>query len=148
MFSSGSEDRLAAASPVRAAGCRGLHVRLAWRSLFFVFTPLHACRPSGQPFFSACFPLFPTSTRKCECVCVCVCVFQFGVFPRFPRIAFKCVCVCVCVCVCFAFIAPSGASPAASDPFHTILQPLFRISYTPCDFNCRSSLLDTAMAWY
>ena len=37
------------------------------------------------------------------CVCVCVCdfcgtgVFQFGVFPRFPRIPFKCVCVCVCV---------------------------------------------------
>ena len=61
-------------APVRAAGCcRGLHVRLAWRSSFFVFTPLHACRLSGQPFFSACFPLFPTSTRKCVCVCVCVC---------------------------------------------------------------------------
>ena len=38
--------------------------------------------------------------------------------------------------------------PAASDPVHTILQPLFRLSYTPSDFNCPSSMLDTAMAWY
>ena len=52
------------AAPVRAACCRGLRVRRAWRSLFFVFIPSHACRPSGQPFFSACFRVFPTSTRK------------------------------------------------------------------------------------
>ena len=78
MFASGSaqyalgrpQERLAAAAPVRAAGCRGLHVRRAWRSLFFVFTLLHACRPSGQPSFSACFSAFPDGDSK---VCVCVC---------------------------------------------------------------------------
>ena len=83
MFSSGSaqhalgrpQDRLAAASPVRAAGCRGLHVRRAWRSLFFVFTLLHACRLSGQPSFSACFPAFLDGDSK-VCVCVCVCVLS------------------------------------------------------------------------
>ena len=59
------------AAPVRAACCRVLRVRRAWRSLFFIFIPSHACRLSGQPFFSACFRLFPTSTRKFVCVCVC-----------------------------------------------------------------------------
>ena len=34
------------AAPVRAACCRGLRVRRAWRSLFFIFIPSHACRPS------------------------------------------------------------------------------------------------------
>ena len=88
MFSSGSaqhalgrpQDRLAAASPVRAAGCRGLHVRRAWRSLFFVFTLLLACRPSGQPSFSACFSAF---LDVCVCVCVCEnCHLGAFVFPR------------------------------------------------------------------
>ena len=55
-------------APVRAACCRGLRVRRAWRRLFFVFIPSHAYRPSGQPFFSACFRVFPTSTRQCVCL--------------------------------------------------------------------------------
>ena len=62
------------AAPVRAACCRGLRVRRAWRSLFFVCIPSHACRSSGQPFFSHGFRVFPMLTRKCVCVCVCVCV--------------------------------------------------------------------------
>ena len=129
MFSYGSaqhalgrpQDRLAAASPVRAAGCRGLHVRRAWLSLFFVFTPLHACRPSGQPLFFCMF--FRFSRRRLESVCVCVCVL-FGVpvdacvrlclgdssRPALPqqgvRAAVELTAVCdyglesVCVCVC------------------------------------------------
>ena len=60
------------AAPVRAACCRGLRVRRAWRSLFFVFIPSHACRPSGQPFFSSGFRVFPMLTCKCVCVCVSV----------------------------------------------------------------------------
>ena len=59
------------AAPVRAACCRGLRVRRAWRSLFFVFVPSHACRPSGQPFFSNGFRIFPMPTRKCVCGPLC-----------------------------------------------------------------------------
>ena len=100
MFSSGPaqhalgrpQDRRSAAgssAPVRDAGCcRGLHVRLAWRSLFFVFTPLHACRLSDQPFFSACFPLFPTSTRKCVCVCTKKSKYPQAKSPATPMVPF------------------------------------------------------------
>ena len=72
------QDRFSAACSCASCSCAsrcwGLHVRRAWRSLFFVFIPSHTCRPSGQPFFSSGFRVFPTATRKCVCVCVCVCV--------------------------------------------------------------------------
>ena len=53
-----------------ASVCVCVCVCVCERSLFFVFIPSHACRPSGQPFFSECFRLFPTSTRECFCLCI------------------------------------------------------------------------------
>ena len=120
MFSFGSaqhalgrpQDRLAAASPVRAAGCRGLHVRRAWRSLFFVFTLLHACRLSGQPSFSACFSAFLDGDSKvCVCVCVCVCVSDELIHAP----AFVLVC---CVWLWVVVYAPTGPGASFSEtPF-------------------------------